>query len=624
MFTRVLVQLWLCQSTISPAILAQPFGFNYKVGLAANPTVVYSQLHIILSQLLGIKVVTNKNSTRKRVYDKRYCCVYCNKLFAKLPPHLEKQQPNEPDVAKLISSKTPSARKDILKHIRNLGSHKHNSKVLKKGEGELLVVYRQKTSNPAEKYVPCPHCTGYYKTDQLWKHSRSCNKSTASQRPFKRHVQAGRLLLATQKEKSDALHQIIQGMSNDEVSRCVKQDPLILRFGEKLCLKHGHNKSQHQYIRNSLRELGRLLLVMKTSHTLRNLEDFLKPPLFMSVIEAAREVSGFNKVTNTYSTPSLALKIGHRLKKCCLILKAEALQQEDQVKLEAANGFYSLLEIDWKHHVSSNALRSLNENRKNKVNLLPLTEDVKCFSDFLRCEIKRCVQSVKTEPECRQTYMQLQKSLLALLILFNRRRAGEASKMTLSEYQASLLCSNYENDIELSAVENALIRCLHRVEITGKRGRTVPVLLNELMHDSLKTLMDNRSKVGISPDNHYIFACLSGDGYIRGSDVLRTLSDKCGAKRPDALRSTKLRKHIATLTQIVNLKNHELDALATFMGHDIRVHREFYRLPEQVMQTAKVSKLLLAAETGQLQMSAGKSLDDIEIDANDDLEGIYC
>jgi len=81
------------------------------------------------------------------------------------------------------------------------------------------------------------------------------------------------------------------------------------------------------------------------------------------------------------------------------------------------------------------------------------------------------------------------------------------------------------------------------------------------------------------------------------------------------LRSTVLRKHIATLSQIMNLKDNELDQLAKFMGHDVRVHREFYRLPCDVMQIAKVAKILIAMETGKIETLKGKSLDEVNVGA---------
>lgn len=49
------------------------------------------------------------------------------------------------------------------------------------------------------------------------------------------------------------------------------------------------------------------------------------------------------------------------------------------------------------------------------------------------------------------------------------------------------------------------------------------------------------------------------------------------------------------------------------MGLDIRVHRNFYRLPEDTLQMATVSKFLLAQENGKVFDFKGESLEDIEV-----------
>jgi len=69
------------------------------------------------------------------------------------------------------------------------------------------------------------------------------------------------------------------------------------------------------------------------------------------------------------------------------------------------------------------------------------------------------------------------------------------------------------------------------------------------------------------------------------------------------LTLTNLRKHIAT-------QSHELHQTVSFMGRDIRIHREYYRLPNDVFQTAKVAKILLAMEKGEISSVQGKPLDD--------------
>ena len=55
-----------------------------------------------------------------------------------------------------------------------------------------------------------------------------------------------------------------------------------------------------------------------------------------------------------------------------------------------------------------------------------------------------------------------------------------------------------------------------------------------------------------------------------------------------------------------------MDDLADFLGHDIRVHCQYYRLPEGTSQLAQISKILMALERGQLSEFKGKN--EINID----------
>lgn len=71
----------------------------------------------------------------------------------------------------------------------------------------------------------------------------------------------------------------------------------------------------------------------------------------------------------------------------------------------------------------------------------------------------------------------------------------------------------------------------------------------------------------------------------------------------------------------MNLKENELDQLAKFMGHNIRAHREYYRLTENTLQLAKISKLLMAIELGT-EVYKGKSLDKIDLGLENEYESM--
>lgn len=70
---------------------------------------------------------------------------------------------------------------------------------------------------------------------------------------------------------------------------------------------------------------------------------------------------------------------------------------------------------------------------------------------------------------------------------------------------------------------------------------------------------------------------------------------------------------MATTTQVTNFSENEADGLAKFLGHDIRVHRDFYRLQENVFVCAKLSKVLVAIDKGQVDKIKGKTMDEIEL-----------
>ena len=109
------------------------------------------------------------------------------------------------------------------------------------------------------------------------------------------------------------------------------------------------------------------------------------------------------------------------------------------------------------------------------------------------------------------------------------------------------------------------------------------------MQESHDLLIQNQSKCGVLQENIDLFARPFAMTCFRDSDCIRDLAKDCGVKNPSTLTSTKLRKQIGTLSEVLNLSNAELDQLADFLGHDIRVHRQFYRLPEGTLQLAQLS-----------------------------------
>lgn len=200
------------------------------------------------------------------------------------------------------------------------------------------------------------------------------------------------------------------------------------------------------------------------------------------------------------------------------------------------------------------------------------------------------------------------------------RRAGEVSRMLFTAFMSQNKSVLHDDVVIcLTPFERKMCEFFTRVEIRGKRERMVPVLLKPAMVTAMELLAEMRESCGVPSENVFMFARPEALSAYRGGECLQIYGKRCGAKHPEALTSTKLRKHIATLSQVLNLEENESDQHADFLGHDIRIHRQYYRLPQGTLQLARMSKVLLAMERGTVSQYKGMTLDDIEIDP----EGLY-
>lgn len=69
-------------------------------------------------------------------------------------------------------------------------------------------------------------------------------------------------------------------MKQDEVASVVRNDLSIIQFAQSLYNKHGQDPTKYQYMRQKLREIGRLLLCLRTDFSVHNLEEAIKPANF--------------------------------------------------------------------------------------------------------------------------------------------------------------------------------------------------------------------------------------------------------------------------------------------------------------------------------------------------------
>ena len=560
-----------------------------------------------------------------KVWDKKHACVYCMQLYSKMARHLEQVHKDELEVAKALSfPKRSKERQKLWLEIRNKGDFAYNRRVIAEEEGQLITAKRPAKDLKISNFVPCPRCLGMFQGKDLWRHAKKCklNKDEAGLSKRGDHQREGKLLLPVAKGIDDKFHREILGpMKNDHIREVASRDTLILMRGQKVFAKCATQTHQYQYVRQKVRELARFLIEFRKLDAVESLQEAVDPTKYKTCVEAVRNMCGIDMVKGSCKTPSTALKVGHALKKCARILKSKALQAQDESLKKRTCSFIDLLDEDWATDISTVALQTMQVNRFNKPKRLPLTKDIQKLHAHLEERAQDLLKQLsESKTDNMSVWRDLSEVTLAQIVLFNRRRGGEAQRIEVEQVQQGLSAKNLQEEIMhgLSTFEQALAKKLERIEIRGKRGRRVPVLLTERHKQQVECLIRKRPH---DVESRFLFPRGTHTSTpLSTSDILRTFSRECGAEQPDLLTSTSLRKQIATMSQILNLKDHELDALADFLGHDIRVHRQFYRLSEDTVQVAKISKLLLELESGRLVRHKGKTLDEIQVDEEEEIQ----
>lgn len=562
-----------------------------------------------------------KKRFKKQVREKDYC-FFCETEVLNFARHIRRNHSLESDVQKAFSFPPKSVeRKRLIASLRKKGNFLQNASCLYKP------VHKSQLTNNEENYLPCPFCYGLYSRRMLWRHKRICPQNPNPNKPISLS-EGQNIFLSKLNVGVDLLQKVFPRMLADKVSFCAKKDVLICSFGSRYLRTH---REQHHALicSRKMRELAKVLIEARKLHSgIKTLYDLLHPQHFDTVVQSVKIIAKYNPDTDIYESPTFGMNISRSLKDCCDIAILDICKRKHKsnvvsvAEIEAdVTMFKRLLETTWKHEISSQAGQDLNTKTWNKITILPLAADLKLFRSYLIQKGNEAEQKLKENKKNLQSFRLLMETIFCRLMLLNRKRVGELQRMKLSTYLMSEEKNEqtYEEFSEaVSSSEKVLLKTLKRVVIRGKRGRGVPVLFSTDMQDHMQLFLEARPNF-LDHSNQFLFGNPKSNNPITGYKVIQKHAHLSGAKNPQALTSTKLRKHLATLTQLFNMTSNDIEQLATFMGHTFDVHSKSYRLPDDVYQTAKIAKLLLLMERGDAGKYKGKTLEEIDLDMEEEI-----
>ncbi|XP_074026426.1 uncharacterized protein isoform X1 [Leptinotarsa decemlineata] len=579
--------------------------------------------HVELVNEAGIsKTQKNSRTTIYKSIRNPDFCFFCETEVKNFARHIQRNHGGETEVQNILALPPKSIeRKRAIACLRKKGNFIQNSTTFSKP------VHKSLLKDSEENYIPCPICLGFYSRKLLWKHKKICS---LNENPPSGKSSAGQnLVLRVDQTNLDLKTKVFPRMIADKVSLIARKDSLICAFGSRYLNTH-REFHQINVCSRKMRELAKVLMESeKLNSSIKNLFDLLQPQYFDLVVQSVKIIAKYDPQKEEFKPPTFAMNISRSLKDCCDIAILHIIKRKhNYLNLTASEAeahvglFKKLLETTWKHEISTKAGNDLNTKTWNKITLVPLAADLKLFRDYLIEKGTKAAQNLKQNIKNFKAFKILMETIFCRLLLLNRRRVGELQRIKLATYMYTEKSNNknYEEFADaVTPAEKLLLKNFKRVVTRGKRGRGVPVLFSTDVQDHMKLLLQARSEF-VNESNLFLFANpASKEQPLIGYKVIQKHARLCGAVNPEALTSTKLRKHLATLTQVFNMTQNDIEQLATFMGHTIDVHKQVYRLPDDVYQTAKIAKLLMLMERGEAGNYKGKTLDEIDLKMDDDI-----
>ncbi|XP_062574168.1 uncharacterized protein LOC134236011 [Saccostrea cucullata] len=571
-----------------------------------------------------------KMKKSNRVYNSKHPCPFCYQFQTNFSHHvLSKKHAKEREVQEILKHEANSIeRKRLMNILRLKGEHQHNLEVIEKKAGEFLLGRRNTNGDfDYEEYTPCPNCYEWIKPSNLKRHQPHC--------PAKREFNVSKGCLFIQSEiitgkipktaSQSLVKEVFPIMLDDEIGKLARIDPLVINLGNQCMQRNRDNRTMAKYYTSSImRRATKLLMNARESlnDASLDMDCLLQPKYFDTIVKAALLCSKPDDFDEeNLQAPSTALKLGFDIKRMTSAKLSYALMKNDQLKMEESKSILTLMKIEWGQRVTQLAKTLLQERTFNRHTELPLPEDIKKLAAYMKKELG----TLDLKDRSYENYRRVARLVLARLTLYNRRRCHEMQALRLySYYSRKKGIDGVAVQLigDMTSFEKELVKRqeLHVVEIRGKMGLGVPVLLPKDVCKPMIFLANKhvREEAGILECNPYLFAN-SQAGVFRAYDSIRSISELAGLSNTHLIKTINMRKYMATMLQCLDTTENVQQWIVDHLGHTMNINKQHFCQTSDISDRVEVAKLLLIHDLNMVHRFKGKQLKDIQIN---DIVGI--
>ena len=411
--------------------------------------------------------------------------------------------------------------------LKRRGCHGFNLNKLKEEQfntDKLLKERKGRKHSDGKNRVCCSLCLGYFVKEHLAKHKRVCmeaEKTTV--------VPAGirfDALKCSGKYSDDYKKQILKNFWEDDCGKLCRSDTYIKEYGfycyRSVVTQKDKVQQKLTTIKQNMRTLAKRFMYCKAEATGDN--EVITSSLDMfkcGYFQYFRDAINIMFVKEDGGQKSGAKKnLSHLLNNVLKHLKGKLTWEKKKEQLEEVKEFEALLKYFWPelfHTAEYNCLKRRQEELR-RPKRLPREDDVKKLRDYSVVEIQKLANEYDFLNSSQ--YIRLRDLVVCRLTLYNARRGGEPSRLTLKEWtdaeEGIWLDESRMGSSKKSASTSELLTKFKLAYQSGKCiNQMVPNLIPDDVWDAIKILVDPqvREVAGVHKDNSYIFLNVQNSPY---------------------------------------------------------------------------------------------------------------
>ena len=545
------------------------------------------------------------------------------KMQASLTKHIQRCHKNEEEVKAAMS--LPRLEKNrAFRNMKKQGIFKYNANIMKTkdvNEESMKELLKERDHGNDIELAMCSLCKAFIARKRMYRHFRICKAAEQTDCPPTKVV----LRVLQEQDYPQDYVQFLDTFHNDEPGLLIRNDEFLKEFGhvEFQNWKGSTVKSAEKLntLRSKLRRLARLfihfkMLTLEKGIEVKSCADMFKVGTTKLFTAAVQKMTNFDSDVDVLKC---GLKVGLKslVIEVCDTLYATYLIKREEFLAKEVKDFKEVLKVYWKYFFTTarEVLVNKMHSQSRAPTRLPSIEDYQKLREYTKEMISQIVDDVYT-PINQGIFCTLRNLIACRLTLFNARRGGEATRLTMLELKDAF--NNKWADRRFSKktdedIEKLMCKIVCAYLHSSKKLELVSVIIPDDCWKGLEMLVDveNRKVAGVHPKNQFVFANTENSlDHVNGWQSVYKVCKNAELKKN--ITATDMRHYVATYYESLDVSPEEREFfIQKHLGHSKFINENIYQCPPAVrlMETAGKALLTLDSYEGELSFNFTYSID---------------